>query len=432
MSGWSVTALGCVLGVVHSERAEKVRGARAPRNFSLINLNKAKVLYRIRTMEFSRIRKEWKAAAVLSGTTIGAGIFGIPYVVSKIGFVAGIIYLLVLGCVVLLLNLIYGEVILRTPGDHQMGGYVRIYLGKEKEILSIVNTFSFFISIYGALLVYLIKIGDFLALIFGGGNSILFSSLFFIFGSLVVYFGLRTISRLEFLIVAILAFSILLIAIMNLKEISWANLQSINLSHFLLPYGVILFALNGSSVIPEMEEILRKQPKKLKRTVIIGSAIPLFIYLVFTLLIVGICGPQTSEDSLSSLLRFLPGWTVKISAFLGILAMASSFLTLSYVLKESWFRDYKVSRARAFTLSCFPAFLLFLLGARSFIDVLEFSGAVSVGLSGILILLMFKKARAIGKRKPAYNLNIPNYFILFLQVVFLLGLLSPFLIRLKQ
>ena len=58
-----------------------------------------------------------RATAVLVGTTIGAGMFGIPYVVSKIGFLPGLAYILVLGALTLFLNLIYGEVILRTPGD---------------------------------------------------------------------------------------------------------------------------------------------------------------------------------------------------------------------------------------------------------------------------------------------------------------------------
>ena len=84
------------------------------------------------------MKSVYRAIAVLVGTTIGAGIFGIPFVVSKIGFVPGIFYLLILGVLVLILNLAYGEIILRTPGDHQLTGYGEIYFGEiGKKIASL-------------------------------------------------------------------------------------------------------------------------------------------------------------------------------------------------------------------------------------------------------------------------------------------------------
>ena len=83
--------------------------------------------------------KVFRAISALVGTVIGAGIFGIPYVVAKIGFLPGIFYLLTLGTLVLFLNLLYGEVILRTPGDHQLTGYAEIYLGKFGKIWKIIS-----------------------------------------------------------------------------------------------------------------------------------------------------------------------------------------------------------------------------------------------------------------------------------------------------
>ncbi len=97
--------------------------------------------------------KTFRAMATLVGTVIGAGIFGIPYVIAKIGFLPGIFYLLILSALVLILNLIYGEIILRTHGDHQLTGYGEIYLGKRGKFLA---TLAIFTAAYGALLAYLI------------------------------------------------------------------------------------------------------------------------------------------------------------------------------------------------------------------------------------------------------------------------------------
>ena len=48
-----------------------------------------------------------KSIAILIGTTIGAGVFGVPYAIAQIGFIPGLVYLLVIGGLMILLNLMY-------------------------------------------------------------------------------------------------------------------------------------------------------------------------------------------------------------------------------------------------------------------------------------------------------------------------------------
>lgn len=360
--------------------------------------------------------------AVLVGTVIGAGIFGLPYVVAKIGFFPGIFYLLILAILVLFLNLIYGEVILRTPGDHQLTGYGEIYLGKLGKILA---TLAIFITAYGALLAYLIKTGEFLSLIFGFPNHVLFSLLFFVFASTAVFFGLKSVSFFAGLLVVALLSLVGLIAILGGGKINFANFLGFNPRFLFFPYGVILFALFGSSVIPEMEEILRQRPQKLKKAIFLGSLISLFTYLLFVTVIVGISGKLTSDDAISGLILFLPSWIVNLGASLGVLTMGSSFLTLGYVLREVWFRDFGFPKIFAFLLACFPSLILFLLGAKSFIEVLAITGSLMGGLTGILIILMFLRAKKTGERQPAYSLPLPKILLVILILVFILGLLSP-------
>ena len=71
-----------------------------------------------------------RAIAMLCGTVIGAGVLGIPYVIAQAGFLVGLLSILVLGLAVLFLNLFIGEIVLRTPGNHQLPGYAEKYLGK--------------------------------------------------------------------------------------------------------------------------------------------------------------------------------------------------------------------------------------------------------------------------------------------------------------
>jgi len=63
------------------------------------------------------------AAFTLTGTIIGAGILGLPYVFAKAGFVIGLFWLIFLGLTLIFVKLCLGEIILRTKQTHQLPGY---------------------------------------------------------------------------------------------------------------------------------------------------------------------------------------------------------------------------------------------------------------------------------------------------------------------
>jgi len=367
-----------------------------------------------------------KAIAIMVGTTIGAGIFALPYAIMKIGFWNGLVYLLVLGLLNILVNLLYGEVVLRTAGDHQMTGYGQIYLGKLGKTLASI---ALFVTIYGALLAYIIKSGEFAALVLNLSQPFLFSLVFFALASTAIFFGLKTLAKFELLLtslIVIFIYILALIAFPHLQSINYqSTINSLSINNLLLPYGVILFALTGMSAVPEMEEILRTEHHNLKKAILIGSLIPLIVYLIFAAVIVGVSGWKTSPDAILGLVGFLPAWVVRLGAGLGILTMSTSFLSLGFVLREVWFRDFKLNKNLAFGLAVLPSLALFLLGTRNFIGVLEIAGSIACGLSGLLVVWLYYEAKIHGKRLPAYSLSIPKFVLLILAIVFTLGLFSP-------
>ena len=101
------------------------------------------------------------ALSTLIGTIVGAGIFGLPYVISKSGVIPGIFYFLLLGGSVMLLHLLFGEICLRTGEKHRLMGYASMYLGGWARTLAALATIA---GSVGALLVYIIFGGDFLVI----------------------------------------------------------------------------------------------------------------------------------------------------------------------------------------------------------------------------------------------------------------------------
>jgi tyrosine-specific transport protein len=358
----------------------------------------------------------FEAIATLVGTIIGAGILGIPYVISKAGFWTGILDILILGFVVLLLYLYLGEIVLRTKGFHQLPGYAEKYLGKIGKKLMV---FSAVFGNYGALIAYIIGVGAALAAIFGG-QPLAYSIVFFCIVSLIVYLGLKAVSESELIMLPIVVSIILLVTVLSIKQLDISNFTSFNLSQILLPYGVILFAFLGAPAIPEMREELIKNEKLLKKAIIIGALIPIVAYLLFATAVVGVSGISTTELATIGLGIKMGEYMVIIGNLLAIATMTTSFLTLGLALKEMYLLDYKMNEVLAWSITVFIPLIIAISGITTFIKVIGLVGVFAGGLEGTLIILMALKAKKLGKRKPEYSMPI-NWFIAAILIALFAG-----------
>ncbi|PIP24376.1 MAG: hypothetical protein COS25_00125 [Candidatus Nealsonbacteria bacterium CG02_land_8_20_14_3_00_37_10] len=363
------------------------------------------------------------AIATLSGTIIGVGIFALPYVTLKVGFWAILGYFLVLGTLVILIHLFFGELSLKTPDFKRLPGFAKIYLGNWGQIVAYI---SIILGIFGALLAYLIVGGEFftelLSPIFGG-NSLIYTLFYFIVGAALIFSGIKAIAKVEFW--GLVLFFIILFAIFFRGEsfITIENLfPSPDFSYAFLPYGVILFSLWGATLIPEVEEMLAptpnfgvgvKQKKKALRWIIpIAIFIPIIVYLFFIYLILGITGPQTTESALTGLRDVLGDGIVSLALCFGLLTTFTSFIALGLTLKKVFWYDLKIGKNIAFAITCFIPLVLFLIGIKQFIPIISFVGATMLGIDGILILLMYRKI------KPKQILVYPLFLILFGGIIY--------------
>lgn len=362
----------------------------------------------------------FRAVAILTGTVIGAGMFGIPYVVSKVGFLIGFIYLIVLGIMVLLITLAFGEIVVRTKKRYQMTGYAKKYLGRWGQRLM---AFLLVFGIYGALLAYTIAIGNFLQIIFSpyfGGTAFIYSIIFYVLGSVAILFGLKIVEKFEYFMVLLLLFIVGLIVIIGARQIDFGNFVGFGsgLAFIFLPYGVILFSYTGASIIPEMADLLVDNKKKLKLAIITSMLIAGIVYILFAFVVFGISGSDTSEEAIIGLENFLGQRIIILGAILGILTIATSFFSLGLVLKHIYKTDYKMNNWFSWMLACIAPLIIFILGIRSFISVIELVGTITGGLQGILILMMFKRAKKKSDVKPVYVLRLPNFVIYILYFIF--------------
>ena len=374
-------------------------------------------------------KKFWYATAVIVGSMVGVGIFGLPFAFSKAGFWVGAILLVVIAAETVLIYMMYGEVVLRTGAKHQLTGYTSKYLGP---VFRKLTFFAAVLTGYAALLAYIIISGDFLNTIFSSffyAPLASYSVIFFIFASLAVLKGLKTVSWLEFLFTSFFAVVIVLFFSAGAEHIDQANYTGRMMSYAYLPYGVLLFAFGGLVGVPLGRELLAGQERKLRRAIILGVLGVAALYAVFTLTVVGISGEATSPDAISGLFEFIGARISVIGAVFGITAITSAFLTLASGLVEVFRFDYRIHKYKAWLLVITPPLLLFLAGLRTFVDVIGLAGGVAIGIEHIAVVLTYAKAKTHGDRVPEYSLGIPNWILYIIMAMLAAGVAYYLIMR---
>ncbi len=356
---------------------------------------------------------------VFAGGMIGVGFLSLPYVALQAGIWITAVYFIVLTALVLLINYIFCQISLQTPDFKRFPGFVGHHLGKWPQVFTtVVVAFGTF----GVLLAYIVVGSQFLTAVFQpmfSGSNLLYAFIYFCLVSVIVYFDIKIIAKVEFWIIAFLFLSIFFIFINNFSQINLGNIfvhTQIGLSNIFLPYGPILFALWGIGLIPELEEMMVENKQRLKRVATIATVGVSMFYFLFILLVLGICGAHTDEMALTGLKNFLSSGLVSVALFVGALATFTAFIAQGIVFKKVLMYDLGIKHWQAFVVTCFTPMILFLLGLKSFLPIISLIGGVVLGIDGILILLMYKKIG--GKKIIIYPLSLVFLFGVIYEIIY--------------
>lgn len=355
-------------------------------------------------------KKFWATVFTLTGTIIGAGILGLPYIFAQSSYLIGILWLITITTIMTFTNLVLGEMTLKTKGSHQLPGYAKKYIGKWGKI---AMTTAVIFGIYAALLAYLIGEGQSFAKIISPTTPpIIFGITFWLIMTLLLQQGLKGLKKVETWGVIAIILIVLAIFIKLLPQINPQNLTTINTNNIASPIGVIMFSLLGFMAIPELKKELKNQQHLLRKAIILGSTIPAILYIIFTATFVGILGKNITEVAT---LSFGP-----IITILGIFTMFTSYFSLSFALKDSLKSDLKIKQPLTFILSCILPLALYMTTTifkiASFSSILGIGGVISAGTTAILILIMAHKAKSSNKIK--FSLPLNKTIIIILLVFF--------------
>jgi amino acid permease len=325
-----------------------------------------------------------QAVFMITGMTIGAGIFGLPYVISRVGILTGVAMIIFFGCIMLGVNLMVGEIALKAGEDLQLPGLAGKYLGTwAKWLLSI----TIIVSWFGTLTAYLVGEGQSLSALLGG-SSLLWGLIFWSIASFCLWGGLNRLKSVDRIVSALVIALLVGLALWLLPSANTTYLFVADQAHFFLPIGVIIFALHGTPAIAEVHA-LSPSPKVFRQALIIGTLIPVAVYCLFTVAVVLATGLATTEIATVGIGELFGPRAVIVANLIAIAAMFTCYLGLGNALRETFTWDHQIHDKLTTLLVIVVPLALYLVGFRSFILLLEIVGGVFITIELLLMFAVF-------------------------------------------
>lgn len=242
---------------------------------------------------------------LITGTSIGAGMLGLPIASAQLGFVGSVVLLLTCWSVMLISAFLILEVNLWLPQNNNLISMAKATIGPLGQGVAWI---AYLLLMYSLLCAY-IDGGSHLfqvLLVAAGLNlplaaaSMLFT---LIFGA-IVYLGIRSVDQVNrgLMLVKFSTFFILVFLLMPF--ISLNNIATGNLYYLTSVSAITVTATSfgWATLIPSLRIYFAGDIKKLKKAIIIGSTIPLICYIIWDAAIMGVL-PLSGEHSLIAILN---------------------------------------------------------------------------------------------------------------------------------
>ncbi|MEK9154528.1 MAG: aromatic amino acid transport family protein [Patescibacteria group bacterium] len=359
---------------------------------------------------------------LLAGTIIGAGIFALPYAFNQSGLLLGFFYLIFLTIVMILMHLMYADIIARTPKNHRFAGYAKTYLGNAGFYFGILMTI---IGAIFSLVAYLVLSVSFINLITPDALDNYRVLIFWFLGSITFFLNISKISAFELFTEMPLFLVILLMLFWGLTDFNITT-QSIfgESGKIFFPFGIILFSLAGRVAIPAVLGYFRNNGQSAalaKKPIILGTILPAIIYALFIVAALSLVD-DISPDVVSSLKGIFPTWALFALVLAGAFSLWSTYIVVGRDVKKSLEHDLNINSFLSTLIVSISALLLYFAGFNNFISLIELVGGVFIGLEGIFIILMWKKASKIESSEHILT-KIHPIIIYLMALVFASGII---------
>ena len=341
---------------------------------------------------------------LIVGTSIGGGMLALPVSTAEVGFGNSLFFLIACWLIMTSGALLVLEVNLRLPAGSNMISMAKSTLGLPGQIIAWI---TYLFLLYTLLSAYISGGSDVFNSLLQKANihlptwitSVIFTSVF----SLVVYKGIRSVDYVNRgLMFGKLGVYILLVAIIS-PHVSPASLTGGSASAFTSMLMVLVTSFGFASIVPSLRDYFDDDIATLRRVILFGSLIPLFCYIIWDAVIMGVVAREgdnglialmTSEHATSGLTEALnqsihSSWISGVFGFFTSICMVTAFLGVSLGLFDFLADGLKLQKTGSqgkytLALTFLPPLAVVLFNPGIYLQALSYAGVCCV----ILLLLL--------------------------------------------
>jgi tyrosine-specific transport protein len=389
--------------------------------------------------------------ALIVGTTIGAGILGLPAVTLPSGIIPSTTLLIAVWIYTLISGLLIAELtlnIMRVEGIPHIGllAIIEKILGK---IGARIAGVAYIFMHYALLVAYMTQGGKILTTTVDQVwklESILPQWLgtvgfFLLFGSLIYWGKERLVEKVNEIFIIILLVAFVSLLLLGGRQFHSSQLLVQNWQALGGSIAVMYVAMFFHSIVPLVVTQLEGDIPKIRKSIIMGSAIPLFMFLAWNAVILGSITPDILQhneingrvfDPLQILRTGESGeWFAVLLSVFSEFAIVTSFIGITYGLTD-FFKDIslitksEISRLPLYSLVLLPPLGLGTLNPSIFFHALEYTGAFSVSILGGFMpaLMSWKQSQTPEFTNGNYQTLVPGgkitLIFIFLGALFLI------------
>lgn len=240
------------------------------------------------------INRQIGSVFMVIGTEVGAGILALPILIAHMGFPLGCAIMFITWSLMTYTALLICEIDLAVEGEVSFAGMAKALLGFPGQA---IVWLSFLVLLYTIMVAYISAAGSAFNTVFPIENHLIAFIFVAVLGTFVVA-GTVAVDWINRLLLTTKLTFLLFVCVILLPKISYANLTGLyfNKIEILATIPVFVTSFTSHLIIPPLRTYLKSDVKAIVRVILIGSTIPLILYIAWIMGVLGVI-PHTGDDS---------------------------------------------------------------------------------------------------------------------------------------
>lgn len=386
--------------------------------------------------------KTFNAILMVTGTSVGTGILGLPIATSYAGFLPTMLAFVIAWIFMTIAALYILEVKMQVRGSSNLSSMIKMTLGKSGQIFSSVVIVAL---LYALLCTYMMAGSAWFNVLIKNYVDVDNTTLIMIFTmifAIVLFFGEKFIYNINNILAVCLIIAFLITVGVNFLPNNYTFLEHADINAVFPSLPMLLTTFGFSIIIPAVTEYLEYDKKSVYHAIMWGGVISLIAYIVWEWITLGHI-PLFGEEGLQHLLKTGDNGTGVILALakstqshivnisgriFAIFAAVTSFMGVSVALIHFLADNLNIkstsfNRVLLLLLVYIPPILITSLAPNAFVQVLGFAGIFVAVLLGLFPVLMVYHERNKVRRYSLTTIK-KNIFLVISAIFFILVIIQ--------